>query len=305
MGKIKESLLDEAGFVAAEAAFFCPICDRYSLSHLKVPELHPGTLVPAPRYTRVRCTHCGEFLHVYVQAIDDHYEAEFFEYDGEIDVRPVYPALIDEIEDWSTYEVPDDTKSVFLSHYNQTDALLGRFADQNDILNRMIFVQNFSAFEVYLCNTLIKNVLGRVEFLNRFVAGANDLRNIKVPLNEIAMFGSSTCLDYIKSKVVFYLKSVVYHDFEKVRPFYIEAFGFDIFIDARIKTLLFNARNMRHDCVHRNGYDKEGKQNRLFTEYYVRQVAEAMLITVNHISDHLAEVNLLGARTSLLSDDVD
>ncbi len=47
--------------------------------------------------------------------------------------------------------------------------------------------------------------------------------------------------------------------------------------------LLLQAIRHRHDCVHRNGMDKEGGQLTVFTKTHVQDVANAMRTLVERI----------------------
>jgi hypothetical protein len=40
------------------------------------------------------------------------------------------------------------------------------------------------------------------------------------------------------------------------------------------KSSLFNAIKLRHDCVHRNGFDKDGKELTVFTKKFVQDTAD-------------------------------
>lgn len=63
----------------------------------------------------------------------------------------------------------------------------------------------------------------------------------------------------LKILVARYLKDLIFHDIKKIKPMYQTVLGID-FGDV---SWLFKAVLIRHDCVHRNGFDKEGNQNEI------------------------------------------
>jgi hypothetical protein len=63
--------------------------------------------------------------------------------------------------------------------------------------------------------------------------------------------------------------------------------GFDVIGAMRDSSGIFRAINYRHDCVHRNGFDKDGKKLDLFTKKYVQSVADEMREIVDGIEMHV------------------
>ena len=64
--------------------------------------------------------------------------------------------------------------------------------------------------------------------------------------------------DIVFKRVTHHLKALLYHNLPKVNALYRIAARIDIFPDETIKARLFEAVPIRHDCVHRNGNDKDG-----------------------------------------------
>ncbi|AHI06546.1 hypothetical protein BDW_10230 [Bdellovibrio bacteriovorus W] len=62
-----------------------------------------------------------------------------------------------------------------------------------------------------------------------------------------------------KEKITHYLKSsVLYHNLERVEVLYKNSFGFSLLKDFPDQNKLFKIIHLRHDCVHRNGFNKDG-----------------------------------------------
>jgi hypothetical protein len=89
----------------------------------------------------------------------------------------------------------------------------------------------------------------------------------------------------VKTKVGNYLKSVMYHNLPKVRVLYQAVFRFDIFQMLRPNgtAVLMKAIEYRHDCVHRNGFDKNGNRLDVFTSEYIENVGNEMRALVDRI----------------------
>jgi hypothetical protein len=65
-----------------------------------------------------------------------------------------------------------------------------------------------------------------------------------------------------------YLRNMVWHNLAKANAMYRAAFDIDLFklLGDENKAILLRAVEHRHDCVHRNGTDKEGKKLDVFTK---------------------------------------
>jgi hypothetical protein len=61
----------------------------------------------------------------------------------------------------------------------------------------------------------------------------------------------------LKNTVAKYLIDLIFHDLKKVKPMYLSVLDID-FGDIG---WLFKAVHVRHDCIHRNGFNKNGDQN--------------------------------------------
>lgn len=71
-----------------------------------------------------------------------------------------------------------------------------------------------------------------------------------------------------------HLRGIMYHNLRKVDVLYRIALEFRILNLAADKDSLFKAVFLRHDCVHRNGSDKEGNELKVFTKAFVQHTAD-------------------------------
>lgn len=114
----------------------------------------------------------------------------------------------------------------------------------------MLHAHVVSTLEHFLSTTFIHCVTNSDKLTRKLIETDPEFRNRKFTVNEIYAQHSN-----IKSTVATYLKGIIFHDMRKVKPMYAEVLACD-FGDI---SWLFGAVRLRHDCVHRAGYDKEGK----------------------------------------------
>ena len=172
---------------------------------------------------------------------------------------------------WADYDLPDNPFTIFMDSYHHTGDLLADYGSDSGahLVNRMIFSQQITALEAYLGDTLIKAVLADKGATNRPMTNDTELSKERFSLAEIA--GDP---GLVESRVREYLRSILYHNLAKVDFLYGAALGIRILGLARDKALLFTAIMQRHDCVHRNGLDKDGKKLTVFTKQYVQDTAD-------------------------------
>ena len=72
------------------------------------------------------------------------------------------------------------------------------------------------------------------------------------------------------------LGGVLYHNLERVNFLYEAAFGFSMKNGEQNWELLLEAVKNRHDCVHRNGVNSDGKKLLIFGREYVGQVIKVI-----------------------------
>jgi hypothetical protein len=186
-------------------------------------------------------------------------------------------------DDWVAYPIPKDPFTIFLASYGQTRDLLtshGSFAG-TDLLNRMVFSHQITALEAYLGDTLINEVLRDVNAITRLIQNDSDLKQMKFTLPEIAANP-----DIVKDRVRDHLRSILYHNLPKVDALYGIALQLRILpLAGSEKDDLFQAVNLRHDCVHRNGVDRDGNTLTVFDEQFVQDRADLIKDFVEKIEN--------------------
>lgn len=115
----------------------------------------------------------------------------------------------------------------------------------------MVYGHVIAAVEAYLSSTFIDMVISSESLLRKLVENDPEFAKRKFTMKEIF-----TKQEELKEDVTTYLKDLIFHKIEKIKPMYKNVLGID-FGDVQ---WLFEAVLLRHHCVHRAGYDKEGKE---------------------------------------------
>lgn len=144
-------------------------------------------------------------------------------------------------------------------------------------LNNMLFAQVVTAIEAYLSSSFIATVVNDDHLIRRLVETDPELAKRQFSLREIFERWSE-----LKVTVAKYLKDLIFHDLKKVKPMYASVLE----IDLGEVGWLFKAILIRHDCVHRNGFDKDGTQNEISAEAIVELVRQSARL-VSSIEEQL------------------
>lgn len=185
-----------------------------------------------------------------------------------------------EPDEWLDYTVPDNPFTIFMDSYHHTGDLLADHGKDNGghLLNRMVFSHQVTALEAYLGDTLLKEVMADTGAMQRLIDQDDDLAKEKFTLAEISKEAG-----LVERKVREHLRSILYHNLAKVDVLYNIALGFRILTLAGDKKSLFKAVLLRHDCVHRNGFDKDGNELKVFTKAFVQNTADLIKSFVEDI----------------------
>jgi hypothetical protein len=194
--------------------------------------------------------------------VGGHAVVEDFDYGLEHEADP---------DDWVDYPLPDHPFTYFMNSYHQTGELLADHGKDHGghLLNRMVFSHQVTALEAYLGDTLMNAVLGDKAAMDRLMATDTDLLQEKFTLAEIA-----ADQNLVEKKIREYLRSILYHNLAKVDFLYQTALQFKILNLISDRPSLFKAIKLRHDCVHRNGFDEDGNELTVFTTQFVQETAD-------------------------------
>ena len=275
-----------------ESTFFfsCPECGHEDDIDIEVPELDFSGEGPSEMASEgtvaFNCPACGyEFSgdcysspHSCTINLND-YELELA---GD-------PPMYSPEEDWTTYGLPANPEEVFTAASDCLVDLLNKnitpFGD-DQALNRMLHMQFIAAMEAYLSDTLISEVRSDAIVMKRLALGDKSLNEKKYKLQDIVKEE-----DFLRKCVEEHLRSVVYHNLERVRALYKTALDIDIKPEQSSEIddweFLHKAVLHRHDCVHRNGRTDSGERSDVFTNDYILLVSLVIWRLVAHISNQL------------------
>lgn len=144
-------------------------------------------------------------------------------------------------------------------------------------LNNMLFAQVVTAVEAYLSSSFISTVIHDDALTRRLVETDPELARRQFSLKEIF-----TRWEDLKFLVARYLKDLIFHDLKKIKPMYLSVLDID-FGDV---SWLFRAVLIRHNCVHRNGFDKDGNQQEIKDEAIIELVKQCTRL-VSEIEEQL------------------
>lgn len=163
--------------------------------------------------------------------------------------------------------------------------VVGAGAIRSLTFHRMVFMQHFAAIEAYLSDTLLGLVYDDDEVVRRLVREVAELKSEKITLEE--------ALDpkLVRNRVLAHLGDVSFHNFRTVDSLYQRAIGHKVLPVAEAqREVLFKALRTRHDCVHRNGYSREGQEHRDL-ENQVRQIESLFVSVVSRVQDAVEDWN--------------
>lgn len=185
-----------------------------------------------------------------------------------------------EPDEWLDLTPPGDPCSVFLRSFRDTTDLLASHGsdDGGHLVNRLVFSHQITALETYLGDTLLNEVFADTKALQHLVDESEDLKKEKFTLSEISKDPA-----LVHGKVRSHLRGVLYHNLAKVDVLYQIALNIRLLDLAADKDFLFRLVILRHDCVHRNGNDKDGNEQKFFTRTFVRQAADTVRDFVENV----------------------
>lgn len=188
----------------------------------------------------------------------------------------------DDYEDYlANYEPANDIGAEFTNSLDELLNLLKTpLATPSSALNRMIYSQLIATMEAYLSDKILTLATDHTELKKRIITNGDFLKEQSLKVAEVL-------LEPDKAEKTFKvgLQSILYHDLKKVEKLYNITLLADFWpADPLVKTELERAVKIRHDCVHRNGADTNGKLHS-FDEQTIRTLAQHVAALVDHIEE--------------------
>jgi len=220
-----------------------------------------------------------------VRVTNSFFGAECMMEDGEIQVdfgMPYYPE--DEAAELNWYIESKSHYEILQNHLKNVRTLLEVDVPVETLFSLWVMLHGhvISAIEGYLAGNFIHKVTSSENLIKKLVETDPEFSRRTFSLKEIFEKQST-----LKITVATYLKNLIFHDLKRVKPMYNEVLGHD-FGDI---TWLFKAVTVRHDCVHRAGFDKEGEAIDISKESVtellegVESLAESIQATVEKLDE--------------------
>lgn len=189
---------------------------------------------------------------------------------GDIDINygmPYYPE--DEQEELNWVIESQNQIDVFKTQISSVESLLSVEieGDAKFSMHVMLYGHVVAAVEAYLSSTFIHNVTNSERLIRKLVETDPTFSKRTFTLKEIFEKRES-----LKLTVANYLKDLIFHDLKKIKPMYRDVFEYD-FGDI---SWLFQAVLVRHHCVHRAGYDKDGNKIEVSDEVLRNLVSKSL-----------------------------
>lgn len=233
----------------------------------------------------VDCKHCGENYEVLIT--NSFGGADVSVDGGNIEVNFDGPYYDEEDRDDDMYwrEEPSEQLRILNSHLDSARDLLKIDVGQNNAFsfNVMIYGHVVAATEGFLSSVFIKTTTGSEELIRRLVETDPKFSEMKFSISQLFKERES-----IKDTVAVYLQNLIFHDLKKIKPMYKSVLGLDLGDIG----WLFKAVSKRHDCVHRAGYDKDGKRISFDEDELVkliqnvRVLCESIMATVTKLEEN-------------------
>lgn len=174
------------------------------------------------------------------------------------------------------------------------DAIEGISEDVKSNLYRLLYANIISKMEVFLCDTIVQQVLSSDATKKKILQTYTPLAEQQFPMK--AIYSKYDVLDTIIRNA---LTSIVYHDLKLVRKLYVNTLDVTIPENKDID----EAIQIRHDIVHRNGKDKEGNLREIKKED-VLKLAQTVADFISAIEEQLPNPAVEALKQSLGENEV-
>lgn len=195
-----------------------------------------------------------------------------------------------DMDEWEKYVIPENPHEIFRSTIGPLKGILEDHVNDHakGLLIRMVFSQAITAFEAYFCDTLIKNVTESKKAMQLLLKKDGPLSQVKFSLTDVLANPKIVEEEIQKS-----LRNRLYHKVTEVARLYDNAMEISITPNKADMERLKTDIGYRHDCVHRNGVDKEGNKLTVLTKDYVSETLEVVERFVEHTEKEIHGDDLL------------
>lgn len=280
MGIAKRLMEDLQEERISTAEWECPVCETPNESYFDVPEVNYSSDDASDYYGiegfQIECEDCGFKKTGQVSNGAGGLHFDIYGPDGEpIHIEtPGYDEYerlqYEEDYYWEPSDDPNDVFEVTMEGMRNLLHVKSPSEHDKQLLKRVIFSQIITALEAYLADTIINLVKGDTDIQHKLYSTIKDLKAVKFEASKIIKRPHLP-----EAYLIHWLQGKSFHNFPMVDELFKAALGISIYDDEAHETLLNEAKDYRHDCVHRNGKTKAGDKLEIFDRAYVDSVASA------------------------------
>ncbi|MBY6067664.1 hypothetical protein KUW17_12980 [Leisingera aquaemixtae] len=300
MGRAKALMMEmeEAKWEETDASFYCPDCEKNVDGLVELPVVYEdGGEEHLP--VSVLCFSCNQSFEGWAKTDWYSCEIELDDYPGlQVEASPVQGS----IHDYDDYDDYDQdyfawleqqerlSRPVFHAFCKTNDDIralaLGIQADQRSrMLARMLLAQSITALEVFLADTLILTVTNNRDVQSRLLKS----KELQIGSTEFRLSDAIGFEDFAKEKLLQYLRAVSFHNLKKVTGLFRVGLGIDISPESSELEQIQKAIKMRHDCVHRNGMDRETGEVHEISQAFLLGLTETLLRMVKAVDEKVED----------------
>ena len=291
MGRVKEWIIEQEMLEqhGARIAFNCPNedCGSWIEHYNEIPcpnfQAEKQSDITQTDFIEIVCESCGLTINGSITNDSAFVTAELDDY-PELDIEVDAPDQFD--DPYDDYFPPSDPYSIAKEALGHLNSMIGTPSPANDLqfTNRLVFSGAISLFEAYLGDTLINAVRNHPDTRDTLLKNNSVFGDLKVSAADLA-----NDPDIVTKHVVRDLKAILFHNLKVVTALYKDALSITLIPAKETRDALFQAVALRHDCVHRNGQDKDGKKLDVFSDQFVRDVLAAIDRVIDHIETETIE----------------
>ncbi|MBY3243171.1 hypothetical protein HFO16_17575 [Rhizobium laguerreae] len=264
MGSMSELMIERwaAEPVHVEVSFLCPICGHPSAAFLEFPGDEDDHI------EEVSCLN-PETDHEWTVRLRKKDESYSGQLEQHREVKVSVSMLDTSDDDWDEPLPEPGAYGIFLDAMREWRANVSAISEPSGASsrNRMLFGTLYSIGEAYFSDAIIGAALADTS-VQRHLLKLDGLKDKQVSLETIL-----DNPDIVREMVKTTLQGLSFHSLTLVNRICETAFGKPILPrDKDDRSLLMRSVNKRHDCVHRNGNDKDGNKHTDIDQDYLRKM---------------------------------
>ncbi|EPU0813197.1 hypothetical protein PU708_000013545 [Morganella morganii] len=236
-------------------------CNNYIDGTVYVP--HPNYLSDreenslSEHWEDIWCSSCGKEFKVYVAKTFNDLKCYINNNNVGFSFGLPYENKVSVVEQY----LLDERLDIFMNQMSSSEKLLEIEVSKEVEFNLLVMIHGHvvAAIERYLASVCINRIIESPYLIRKLLESDPDIGKRSLTLKSLY-----DEYDNIENTISEYLKNLIFHNIEKIKPMYKSVFNIDF---GKIQWL-FSSVKIRHDCVHRGGYTTEGNQINL-TRYKI------------------------------------